>query len=235
MTTRGMIAIPIEDGDAAIGVFHRYDAYPTGLGVALVKARQAHKDFRSFVRTLIFDHPAGWSEIVGADWSLDPSYVDHNHPDRLCVQCGLSQWSHYAQYYASRGFETPKGPILVHGHGFEHPASDHRPECYCHGDETPDATPNSLMCVSEYGSDICQGTDCDASFIEWVYRLYPWGIEVWGSLDWNSTSRHMRRGRVGYDDIAPATAFAAIEESHRDVVNEWAASMAELAEDLGRR
>ncbi len=67
---------------AAFGRYHHSDGYPNGLGVSLIEAyvegfagrRVNNAGFLRMVKTLVFDHPAGWSTINGADWSLEPGF-----------------------------------------------------------------------------------------------------------------------------------------------------------------
>ncbi len=77
MSIRGVIARPIEGGWE--GRYHHFDSYPTGLGKALFDAYHAtfEPDVAFMQKVLIDEHPAGWSNIIGADWSLDPGYVNY--------------------------------------------------------------------------------------------------------------------------------------------------------------
>ena len=74
MGTRGAIVRATPDGFR--GRYHHWDSYPEGLGQALWKAY--HEDFKRdlprMLRTLIDEHPAGWSSIVNVDWNLEPGY-----------------------------------------------------------------------------------------------------------------------------------------------------------------
>ena len=76
MSTRGAIVRPLGDGFS--GVYHHWDSYPSGLGKALWGVY-----FRSFCRvdimtkTLVDDHPAGWSTICEKDWGLDPGFIEY--------------------------------------------------------------------------------------------------------------------------------------------------------------
>jgi hypothetical protein len=71
MATRGCIGKPISDiGFAA--VYHHWDSYPTELGKtlwALYHDRYAG-DIGAMTAELVDAHPAGWSTINEADWSL---------------------------------------------------------------------------------------------------------------------------------------------------------------------
>lgn len=158
MSTRSMIAIPVEGGDAAIGRYHHSDGYPTSLGLALVAARKAHPGYRELIETLIFDHHSGWSTIVNHDWST-----------------GL-------------------------------------PVCYCHNDE-PNPLSHTLICETEHTSDWCSGLYCIPDDVVWVYRLYPEGVEVWGSrvIPDGHSLRHKRLGKVRWEQANAAAIFHNIE------------------------
>jgi hypothetical protein len=70
MATRGVIARSY-DSLTWRGRYHHYDSYPTGLGVALQDClRYFNGDIEKMLEYLIDRHPAGWSTIVGADFSL---------------------------------------------------------------------------------------------------------------------------------------------------------------------
>lgn len=239
MSTRSLIALPIEDGDAAVGVYHHYDGYPTGLGMALVAARKAHHNYRSLVRTLIFDHPAGWSTIVGADWSLEPGFVDRfPSAEDTGVCCEAPYWQHYRQYYEAQGSPTPPesddphAPALVLGHGFvgTDKPEDYRPQCYCHGQRSESG--RLMLCVTEGGSDYCIGSECDPLFMEWAYRLYPQGVEVWESVEFEGSYRHLRRARVSWDEAMPASAMDIIERTQGPRANQWGSQLGALAERI---
>jgi hypothetical protein len=71
------------------GRYHHWDGYPSGLGHALYHAYGGpfDGDLERMLRVLIDEHPAGWSTIVGADWSLPPGFIEdpatrHDNADR---------------------------------------------------------------------------------------------------------------------------------------------------------
>lgn len=106
MSTRSVIARKTEQGFQ--GVYHHWDGYPSGLGRTLYQAYNSHfgRDLDKMLVFLIDQHPAGWSTINGADWTLPAAPQAENHGP--CVKCGLEQWMHYAQYYtADEGSERP--------------------------------------------------------------------------------------------------------------------------------
>ena len=85
MSTRSCIARPI--GDEWEGRYHHSDGYPTGLGDELWHLVQAWGVEMARTR-LIDEHPAGWSSILGADWSMPPGYrTRSNFDDLLGPRC----------------------------------------------------------------------------------------------------------------------------------------------------
>ncbi len=93
MSTRSIIARPTPAGFA--GRYCHWDGYPSGVGRTLYTLRNGHfhRDTTALLRVLIDEHPAGWSIIVDADFSLDPRWIDDDHqippdhPDRLRPRC----------------------------------------------------------------------------------------------------------------------------------------------------
>ena len=77
MSTRGAIVRQTEGGFE--GRYHHWDSYPSGLGKALWDAYHGpfQSDLPRLAKTLIDDHPAGWSSIVGVDWSREPGYIEY--------------------------------------------------------------------------------------------------------------------------------------------------------------
>jgi hypothetical protein len=70
MATRACIGRPIADvGFSAVSL--HWDGYPTGLGAALWSLYLGHFERNVVAMTtfLIDEHPAGWSQIVGADFT----------------------------------------------------------------------------------------------------------------------------------------------------------------------
>lgn len=74
MSTNSVIARRI--GREWVGRYHHWDGYPGGVGKALFELYNGHfeKDIGAMLKTLIDDHPAGWSNIVDVDFSLEPGY-----------------------------------------------------------------------------------------------------------------------------------------------------------------
>lgn len=140
MSTRGAIARATGVGQFA-GRYHHWDSYPSGLGATLHELYNGFFacDVRAMLRTLIDEHPAGWSTINGADFSLAPGFRDFN--DEKCALCGLETWRHYRQYYDGQNGKgrgpLPEGAldgIAIFGHNVVPQLRETKgPECYCHG------------------------------------------------------------------------------------------------------
>lgn len=74
MATRSVIARPGSYGWE--GRYHHYDGHPHRLGNTLLDTVRGHfaGDVQAAVKFLIDDHPAGWSSINGADFSLPAGF-----------------------------------------------------------------------------------------------------------------------------------------------------------------
>lgn len=79
MSTRSCIARPI--GDEWEGRYHHSDGYPTGLGADLWQLVQ--RNGVEWARRVLIDEHAGWSCILGADWSKAPGF-DGEGPHCYC-------------------------------------------------------------------------------------------------------------------------------------------------------
>lgn len=77
MSTRGAIARRGGDGWRD-GRYHHWDSYPSGLGKSLWDLYRGHfhRDLSAMLKTLLDDHPAGWSVINGKDFSQKPGFVE---------------------------------------------------------------------------------------------------------------------------------------------------------------
>ena len=75
MSTRSAIGRVTGPGKFS-AIYHHWDGYPTGLGATLWELYHTHfkKDIEAMLKFLIDDHPAGWSTINGADFSLPAGY-----------------------------------------------------------------------------------------------------------------------------------------------------------------
>ena len=85
MSTRGIIARPTE-GEGFIGRYHHFDAYPDGLGRTLIELINEW-GVSNTAKTLIDDHPAGWSSINGADWNLPVGFIEDFNNRSDAPQC----------------------------------------------------------------------------------------------------------------------------------------------------
>ncbi|MDP2949037.1 MAG: hypothetical protein Q8P22_05825 [Chloroflexota bacterium] len=76
MSTRSVIARVA--GDGFCGRYHHWDGYPNGLGKQLWDLYQGHfrRDLKRMLQVLLDEHPAGWSTIVGKDFTLAPGYTE---------------------------------------------------------------------------------------------------------------------------------------------------------------
>jgi hypothetical protein len=110
-----------------------------------------HGDADKMLKTLIDDHPAGWSTINGADWSVKPGYNEYKR--KPCVVCRRRADDHLCQTFGIEWHEKHKKPFpcgenygMHLGHALvERPPApreerlDQRPKCYCHGDRSEPA------------------------------------------------------------------------------------------------
>lgn len=178
MSTRSAIARPA--GDGWEGRYHHWDGYPTGLGSELWSLFHGRfeGDVEAMRRVLIDEHPAGWSTIVGADWSQEPGFVDSFDFD--CTSCGRAGWMHYVQNYSGHGLPTPpkyaEGSYLAFDHAPERPDVAPKPQCYCHGTRG-----ESEQLVTSYGDD---------AGVEWAYVLADYALVVC-ERRWNEDGAHM--------------------------------------------
>lgn len=81
MSTRGCIVRM--DGDRFEGRYHHWDSYPTALGATLFELFNGHfkRDLESMLKYLIDDHPAGWSTINNADFTMEPGFINRSGDD----------------------------------------------------------------------------------------------------------------------------------------------------------
>ena len=112
MGTRACIARKTPQGFQ--GRYHHWDGYPTGLGKALFTLYEGHfrRDLEAMLKTLVDDHPAGWSTICDKDFGIEPGFEERTP----CVLCGKEYSYNHDQ---------------ENGHEFR---LSNRPRCYCHGD-----------------------------------------------------------------------------------------------------
>lgn len=85
MSTHAMIARKTTDGFT--GRYHHSDGYPSGLGKALwylLALATQDDELERIVKTLVDEHPAGWSNILGVDWSRTPGFGPGDQPQCYC-------------------------------------------------------------------------------------------------------------------------------------------------------
>lgn len=80
MSTNAVIARPTETGFE--GRYHHFDGYPDGLGRELFTLMQ-DSNAKDTLVSLIDEHPAGWSNIIGANWTITPGYGTYG-PNCYC-------------------------------------------------------------------------------------------------------------------------------------------------------
>ena len=83
MSTRAIIAWGKDNG--FVGRYHHSDGYPQGLGATLFDLYRGFfkGDMHVMKRVLFDEHPAGWSSINGADFSLAPGWTSLQNRERL--------------------------------------------------------------------------------------------------------------------------------------------------------
>jgi len=121
-------------------------------------------------RTLIDDHPAGWSTINRADWHQKPGFV----AEQPCGTCGSAFVKHLEwPPGAGPGQGVPATGRNALGHAYERDQRPQRPQCLCHGDRhEEDRKP--IVCKASR----CDGSTCDPGFIMWVYGLEDDGLRI---------------------------------------------------------
>lgn len=82
MSTRSVIARKTGPGTFK-GVYHHWDGYPGGLGATLFSLFNGHfkKQLKPMLEFLIDQHPAGWSTIQGADFTLPAGFRENDWKD----------------------------------------------------------------------------------------------------------------------------------------------------------
>lgn len=169
MSTRSVIAEPY--GDGFRGRYHHFDGYPSGVGHELWDLYHGHfaGDVDEMVCYLVTDEPQGWSNIIGADFSLPKGWHDSHARDNVCAVCGQPMWRHYAQYYPEGSASDPMvngshraglllpNQVVQLGHDF-------------HEIESPQG-PQSYTARGETGPGYYIHSDGDDGGTEWAYVL----------------------------------------------------------------
>ncbi len=113
MSTRSIIArTGGEHRDSFHGRYHHSDGYASGVGATLYQLYNGffEKDLERMLKVLLDDHPAGWSNINGCDWGMEPGWYDMDR----------SNGQTWEEYYNSPAYRRPK--------------------CYCHGERHEEAS-----------------------------------------------------------------------------------------------
>ena len=113
MSTRSVIARPVDGVELDFrGRYVHSDGYPSGVGQTLFVAlrEQFNGDLGAMLKLIIDDHPAGWSSLMNADFSLKPGFTSYDVPKKFKRPNGTTDWERYLQSPQWR-----------------------RPRCYCHG------------------------------------------------------------------------------------------------------
>lgn len=116
MSTRGVIArLEGAHPPQFCGVYHHWDSYPSGLGHTLWKLyhEQFERNLKVLTQVLLDEHPAGWSTINGADFSLAAGFIE------------LMSGSGPAENHSA---------AATRGESVHEQSQGLCPECYCHGD-----------------------------------------------------------------------------------------------------
>lgn len=123
------------------------------------------------LKFLIDEHPAGWSTINGADFSLEPGFKRDG--DLPCEVCQCPNWMHYTQYYPAHGLPTPPSfngkSYAVFNHGYKEPDLPHGPECYCHGGRNEEPNKITELNASGCGCEWAYVFDGDTMEIQSSY------------------------------------------------------------------
>lgn len=100
MSTRSVIARKEQRGFT--GVYHHWDGYPSGVGAMLYQLYNGHfnKDAKNMMHVLIDEHPAGWSNINGTDFSLQPGFIEFGSAENKRPQC----YCHGERHEKASGF-----------------------------------------------------------------------------------------------------------------------------------
>ena len=116
MSTRGCIArLEARSPPRFRGVYHHWDSYPSGLGQALFRLRNGHfrMNTEALLRTLIDEHPAGWSTVVERNFDRTPGFSMKEHEDRPHCYCHGERkeggWTVTEQNAAGSGVEFVYG------------------------------------------------------------------------------------------------------------------------------
>lgn len=127
MGTRGAIARLTDKGKGFQGRYHHWDSYPTGLGKTLFNLYNSYFDrnLEFMLKTLIDDHPAGWSTINDKNFMVKAGFNEYKPTKSRCGACGTNYVIRAVPDFCSECGVRLKEPARE---------EDNRPNCYCHGD-----------------------------------------------------------------------------------------------------
>ena len=170
MSTRSAITTPV-DG-AFQGVYHHFDGYPEGVGEALLKLHQQtfKGDLDLMVKTLITDHPAGWSNLL----------ADHSDGDPKPWSLEEFGRAGFKEYDPSR--KRPGGPA-----------------CYCHGSRSEEANPITCK-GPQCDSQGCDALWIEWLYVLTPEHIGIWGSHSVGSRsDSDDGYRHRHIADIPWD------------------------------------
>lgn len=159
MATRSMIG-RFDENNRIVGRYVHWDGYPSGVGQTLHKAFAKHFGGSAEIMATYFidEHPAGWSSVMNADFSLPAGF---------------------------REVDDKPSPFIFSSSGepISNPNYVNQPECYCHGSrQEPEDT---LICNCGEGDNSgCQPLSIEYIYglAEEGLHIY-YHVEVAGEFD----------------------------------------------------
>jgi hypothetical protein len=132
MSTRSCILRPGLEHESPSGRYIHADGYPSGVGKTLYHAIREHfqGDIAAALKLLIDDHPAGWSALAGADFTLKPGFTNFSVPKKYRHKDGSTDWT-----------------------AFWNSPLQRRPRCYCHGQRHEERADLTLDKASSWGCE----------------------------------------------------------------------------------
>jgi len=160
------------------GVYHHWDGYPTGLGIALWDAYHGHfaKDLPRMLAYLIDEHSAGWSTIVHKNFRYKPGWSDpcKGYPSHEGVTS--EQWQEaYRKWQNSR--------------------MQARPQCFCHGGRHEE--PQPIDQDSDAGLEWAYVFDVETRTMRVIYPTKNAGWKLAGNVALDGDSPDWTRIECG--------------------------------------
>lgn len=170
MSTRSVIGRTTDHGRTFTGVYHHWDGYPQCLGATLWELYREHfgRDLPTMLAVLIDQHPAGWSTINDADWSL-PSGPRPDHNLIKCVECDLPNWMHYGQSYHgpnNASAEAAFAHLEIDRHG-----GDGAYMVLGHSPTVGEEPPHGPTCFPDREANVMNQTNASGAGCEWAYAF----------------------------------------------------------------